>query len=276
MPKRAPGARAKGIGAQLRALRLEAGFGTLEPVADQLDWSKSRLSRLETGAINPTVDAIAALLAIYRITDDRRERLLEAVRTVDEPGWWEKTAGMTKESAALADYETESSELISWAPLLVPGLLHTMDYASALMEGAFGVNHEELGALLGARRERQRAVAGKPYTAYLGEPALRAIVGDRRIMAAQLRSLVDRDDVTIRVVPMDAPVHLGQMGAFLLLRFPTADAVVNIELLRSAVFQDDPDLTAPYELAVTQIRGVALGETESARLIEQVRKEMEG
>lgn len=275
MPKRAPGARAKGIGTQLRAFRHEAGYNHLEPVTDQLGWNKARLSRLETGATNPTVDAVASLLTIYGIKDERRERLLEAVRSVDEPGWWEKTAGMTKESAALADYENEASEVVSWAPLLIPGLLQTMDYASAFMDIAFRMSHEEIGVRLGTRRERQRAIAGKRYTAYLGEPALRAVVGDRAVMAAQLRSLTNRDNVSVRVVLTSAPAHLGQIGPFLLLRFPAADTVVNVELLESATFQDDPDLTVAYETAVTQIDAVALSATESAHLIEKIRKEME-
>ena len=74
--------------------------------------------------------------------------------------------------------------------------------------------------------------------------------------------------------PTAAPTRLGQPGPFLLLRLRAAVAVVNVELRRSATFQDDPDLTAPYEQAVTQI-AAALGETESAHLIELIRKERE-
>lgn len=250
---------------------------TLTAAAEQLGWDKARLSRLENGKQNQTVEDVSAILFMYGVTDDdARERMFEAVRSVDEPGWWEKTAGMTKESAALADYEHEAEELVSWAPLLIPGLLQTMDYAAAFMEAAFGMSTEDIGIRLGARRERQRSLGSKRYTAYLGESALRSIIGDRRIMAAQLRSLTGRTDVTIRVVPTSAPTHLGQLGPFLLLRLRMAVTIVNVELLRSATFQDDPDLTAPYEQAVTQIAAVALGETESAHLIELIRKEMEG
>lgn len=276
MPKRSPGARAKGIGAELRRIREAETDLSLGEAAAVLDWDKSRLSRIENGKQNITEVDVAALLATYHVTDDRREELLERARAVDEPGWWEKAAGVNKESAALADYESEASELVSWAPLLVPGLLQTMDYAGSVMEHAFGMNADDVGMRLGARRERQKAVAGKPYAAYVGEPALRAVVGDRRVMTAQLDALLDRNGVTIRVVPASTPAHLGQVGAFMLLRFSAANPVVNIELLRSAVFLDDPAMTDPYEAAVTQLQGVAMSETESARLIEQVRKEMEG
>lgn len=274
MPRRSPGARAKGIGAELRRIREEVGL-SLRAAAEQLDWDKARLSRIETGQQNPTLEDVAQLLAIYGITDERRERLFDATRSVDEPGWWEKNSGVTKESAALADYESEASELVSWAPLVLPGLLQTMDYASAVME-TYVISPEDIGRRLGVRRERQRAVAGTRYAAYVGEPALRALIGGRRVMAAQLAALRDRDDVTIRVVPTASPAHLGQMGAFLLLRFPAAPTVVHVEMLRSAVFYDDLDLTGPYDEAVTQIDSVAMGETESALVIDEIRKEMEG
>lgn len=275
MPKRSPGARAKGIGAELRHLREQADI-KLTDAAERLGWDKSRLSRLENGQQNQTVADVSALLAIVGVTDDdTRDRMLDAAASVDEPGWWEKTGGVTKASAALADYEGEASGLVSWAPIVLPGLLQTMDYAGAFME-TYGLSADEIGLRLGARRERQRVVAGKPYTAYVGECALRALIGGPKAMSAQLGALLDRDDETIRVVPTATRAHLGQMGGFLLLHFPAAPLVVHVEMLSSGVFYDDPTLTAPYEAAVTQLARVAMSETESARLIEEIRKELEG
>lgn len=272
MPRRSPGARAKGIGAELRQLR---GHMKLTRVAEQLGWDKSRLSRIENGQQNQTVEDVAQLLVVYGVTDEAdQERMFDAVRSVDEPGWWEKVSGVTKTSAALADYETEASKLISWSPKLLPGRVQTMDYAAAFMETS-GLSPDEIGLRLAARRERQRAVATKPYLAFLGEEALRALNGGRRVMAAQLDALLTRE-VTIRVVPIATQAHLGQMGGFLMLRFPAAPVVVHVEMLSSGVFYDDPHLTSPYEVTVTQLDDVAMGETESARLVETIRKELDG
>lgn len=273
MPKRSPGARAKGIGASLRRLREAAGKSQRE-AADAVAWDKSRLSRIETGQQNPTVEDVATLLAIYRVTGDERDQLLEAVRSVDEPGWWEKTTGVTKESAALADYESEATELISWAPSLIPGLAQTMDYAAAVME-LYGISQEDIGLRLAVRRERQRAVSGKRYTAYLSEAALAATFGGPRVMDAQLAALLDRTDITIRVVPAKA-AHLGNIGAFLMLRFPEAATVVHCEMLTSGAFHDTPELTGLYEQAVAQVDAVAMSETESAEAIRRAREELKG
>lgn len=273
MPKRSPGARAKGIGASLRRLREATGL-LLTDAADRLGWDKSRLSRIESGKQNPTVEDVAALLAIYGVTGGEREQLLEAVRSVDEPGWWEKTTGVTKESAALADYESEATELISWAPSVLPGLLQTMDYAAAVME-LYGISQRDIGRRLGVRRERQRNIAGKAYTAYLSEAALAAMFGGPRVMDAQLGALLDRDGVTIRVVPAKA-AHLGSIGAFIMLRFPEASTVVHCEMLTTGAFHDTPELTGLYEDAVAQVEAVAMSETESVQAIRRVREELKG
>ncbi|WP_408608021.1 Scr1 family TA system antitoxin-like transcriptional regulator [Actinophytocola xanthii] len=60
------------------------------------------------------------------------------------------------------------------------------------------------------------------------------------------------------------------------MRFRAAPVVVHVELLRSGLFHDRPELTNRYVDALAQIAGVALGETQSARLIDTVRKELEG
>lgn len=270
MPRRSPGARARGIGAELRQLR---GKRNLTDVAEQIGWDKSRLSRIENGKQNQTIEDVSALLVVYGVTDDEyKERLFDTVRSVDEPGWWEKSGGITKTSAALADYEAEAVEVVGWGPLVLPGRIQTMDYAHAILE-TFGLSADEIGRRLGARMERQRAMAGKPFGAFLGECALRAQVGGPRVMTAQLASLLDRDDVTVRVVPTGGQAHLGLMGGFLLLRLPAELTVVHVEMLSSGVFYDDATLTRPYEDSVTQLDDVAMSEKESRRLIEQIRRE---
>lgn len=275
MPRRSPGARAVGIGAELRDLR-EAKSLSLRRVAETVGIGPDKLSRVENGKQNPDVDDVSAVLAILGVTGETRERILDEVRNVDEPGWWERHLGITKESAALADYESRADHVTDWAPLLIPGLLQTMDYAGAVME-MYGIGAEDIGVRLGARRERQRAVAATSYDAFIGESALRTVVGGQGVMNAQLGALLEiGGHRSVRVVPSSGDAHLGQLGGFILLRFRSAPTVVHVELLRSGVFLDRRELTDPYLDAVTQIGTVALTATESARLIKHIRTAMEG
>lgn len=275
MPKKSPGARERGIGSALRRIREERGI-TLTGAADLLGWDKAKLSRIETGKQNIAVEEVARILGALGVSETASEgaTILDAARLVDEPGWWERIPGVTRDSATLAKYEDEANAVISWAPGLMPGLLQTMDYATAVME-LYDIEPEVAVARITGRRERQRGLAGTPYTAYIGIAALRARVGGPRVMAAQLDALLGRDDVVIRVVP-DTAVHLGQIGAFLLLRFPDSSTVVHVELLGSGVFHDTTELTDLYKKAVGQIASVALSETQSARTIQQIRKELTG
>ncbi|HWE89278.1 MAG TPA: helix-turn-helix transcriptional regulator [Pseudonocardiaceae bacterium] len=280
MASKSPGAKAKGLGAELRVLRQRAGM-TLEDAAKPVDLSKTILSKLETGHRNIAFPEAIGLLALYGVVGEERDRVLTLARSVDEPGWWEVgIPGMTKESATLADYETIANGLTDWAPLLIPGLLHTMDYARAIF-GMYDLAPHVLEARLNARLRRQQTM-WRPevtYTAYLGESALRSVVGDATIMAAQLHALLDaqrRSNIAIRIVPQNLGPYLGQLGAFLKLDFRPAETVVHVELLHSGVFHDEPRLTDPYVKAVAQLAEVALSATESTRMIDAIAHEMEG
>lgn len=74
-------------------------------------------------------------------------------------------------------------------------------------------------------------------------------------------------DDGVRVVPGNAAAHRGQIGAFHAMEFAAIAAVVLVELLRSSLFMDERWQTTPYLETVAQLDSVALGETESARLI---------
>ncbi|HWE90964.1 MAG TPA: helix-turn-helix transcriptional regulator [Pseudonocardiaceae bacterium] len=280
MARKSPGAKAKGLGAELRILRQRAGM-TLEDAAKPVDLSKTILSKLETGHRNIAFQEAVGLLALYGVVGEERDRVLTLARSVDDPGWWEVgIPGMTRESAALADYEAMATGIVSWAPLLMPGLLQTMDYARAFL-GIYGLPSHVIEARLTARLRRQQTMwrPDVTYTAYVGESALRTVVGGATIMTAQLHALLDaqrRSNITVRVVPPGVGAHLGQLGAFLKLNFPAITSVVHVELLHSGVFHDEPALTDPYVKAVAQLAEVALSATESTRMIATVAHEMEG
>jgi hypothetical protein len=251
---------------------------SMEEAARPVGLSKTILSRLETGGRNISPDEVAGLLAIYGVTGEERDRLLNMARSADEPGWWEVgIPGMTKESATLADYESTAVKITDWAPMLVPGLLQTMDYARAFMQ-VYQLPREVIESRLIARLRRQQTMwrPDVEYTAFLGEAALLAEVGGPAVMGAQLHALLEterRPNIELRIVPMRTKAHLGQIGGFLLLEFPQASEVVHVELAASGTFHDEPPLTDSYVRAVAQLNEVAASATESTRRIEELAAE---
>jgi transcriptional regulator with XRE-family HTH domain len=279
MPRKSPGARERGLGAELRAIR-EAVHPklTVTRAAGLLGWSKSMLSNLENGKRNTTAEEIAALLAIYQVTDGRRDELIEKAKGSHGPGLWERNLpGLPHESNTLAGYEAEAVRMLCWEPLLVPGLLQTMDYTRAFML-IDGVDLRDIEPRLMARLRRQQVLRGEvEYVALIGEAALRVTVGGTKVMAEQWRHIAraaEASNVSVRVVP-SAVVHPGMVGPFLLLEFRTAKPIALVELQRSAIFLERGDAT-PYVTTAARVEAVALDETESLRRITARAEELEG
>jgi transcriptional regulator with XRE-family HTH domain len=275
MPRKPPGPKAKGLGAELRSLRDHAKI-TQEQAARAIGLSKQGVSRLENGQRNITPDEVAGLLGIYGVTGPKRDQLLTMARTLQDPGWWElNMPGMTQESATLADYEDRAVRITDWSPLLIPGLLQTMEYARSFMLDD-GIAPNEVESRLTARLRRQYRLRRDDveYTALIGEPAL---IGNDVIHRDQLSALeeaVNRPNVTIRVVPTQNMPRLGRVGAFMALSVPPT-TVVHVEMARSGAFLDDEAYVAPYVRRVMRLSEVALSETMSMRRIVDVRDGME-
>lgn len=273
MPRKSPGAKTKGLGTELRRLREVAGV-TLKQAGTALGLSPQVISRLETGQRNIAEIEVAGLLALYGVTGPQKDQLLNQARTLDDPGWWElHMPGVTRESATLIDYEDRADRIADWAPLLIPGLLQTMEFGRSVMRQD-GVSPAQVEARLSARLRRQhRLTRGDvEYLALIGEPAL---CGEDEIQRDQLNSLLaaaERPRITIRVVPTRAIPRVARLGAFIAVQSPP---VIHVELARSGAFLDEPAFVDPYVTLLDRLAEVALSPPESLRLIAKIRDEME-
>lgn len=272
MPKKSPGVKAKALGRALRSIRMESGV-TLTTAAEVLGLSKQVVSRLETGQRNISRDEVAALLGLYQVTGSRREQLLTMAATLNEPGWWEQT-GLGKDSAALAAHEDSAHVITNWAPLLIPGLLQSLEYRTNYLT-ADGASQTQTESILSAllRRQYRLKRGDVKYVAYLGEPAL---VGTGKVHRDQLTALLrsaEEPHITIRVVPTTAFTPQARLGAFMVLEPPP---VVHVELARSGVFVEAPEQVAPYLNTITHLGKAALDTQESVALISRIRDRMEG
>ncbi|AAZ54744.1 helix-turn-helix motif [Thermobifida fusca YX] len=90
MTVRRPTVAGRDLGSELREIREERGLSMRE-VARRLDWPASKLSKIETGKQGTKREDVASLLAIYGITGQRRDYLVNKAGKVDKPGHWEKS-----------------------------------------------------------------------------------------------------------------------------------------------------------------------------------------
>jgi len=217
---------------ELIRLRKDSGL-TQEQVAQDLDWSPSKLIRVEGGRSSVTKVDLDALLTRYGITSEsHRERLQALNRGSRERAWWAAyREGTNPTYVEYVGYEAGASYIRMFQSGAVPGLLQTPEYAEALTSNS--VDATRVGPAVKFRMQRQAEIARRstPPRKYfvVDEAVIRRHVGisqDPGIMPAQLRHIVARSErdesVTIRVIPFTAGAHPGLAGPFSLLEFEGA------------------------------------------------------
>lgn len=214
---------------ELVRLRKEKGL-TQEQVARQLEWSPSKLIRVEGGKNAITRTDLQALLTTYDVTSESRQDALQALaRGAREPAWWSAYKGEFDDVfLSFVGYAAGASIIRHFHGAVVPGLLQTPEYAEVLNTGMVSQTGQALGVKLRLQRQRELAKRQDPPRQYyiVDEAVVRRHVGilvDPAIMPNQLRHIADSadadDNLTVRVIPFNAGAHLGLQGPFTLLEF---------------------------------------------------------
>jgi transcriptional regulator with XRE-family HTH domain len=150
MTKKRGTARIRGLAAEVKDLRAQAGLST-RAAASQAGLSSAKLNRIELGNRMITLEDMVALLVVYGVSGLERERLLAMTREAGQPGWWETTgASLPKELPALINFESEAARIVEVALLRIPGLFQTPDYIRMILTSA-GVTGTSMEAMVSAR-----------------------------------------------------------------------------------------------------------------------------
>ena len=244
-----PVVRRRRLAAELRRLRTQAGR-TLEEVAEYLECSATKVSRIETGQVRTRVQDVRELLDCYGVTGPSREALLELVRQSRQKGWWYDYSDMISEDfRTYLGLEDEAATIYTYETHLIPGLLQTEDYARAVMATNQQTTPEAIERGLQLRRTRQAALAdadGPRLWAVIDEAALHRQAGGPAVMSQQYRHLIDmagQQNIAIQVLPFTAGAHQGGSFPFTVLGFadPADPKVAYAELLTTEHVIDVPD-----------------------------------
>jgi transcriptional regulator with XRE-family HTH domain len=261
----------------LRVARLEADL-TREDAAAALDWSLSKLVRIETGDQGISVTDLRAMLQLYKVSDENLMReLTNLARSSRGQTWWSGYRDVvTKQYGQLLGYEGSASYIRPFHPLLIPGLLHTDDYAFELRRVRMPEERaRRLVNLLAERQERLFEQPKPPETTFIfGEEALHRLIGDSTIMRHQLHHLltmIERATVSIQIVPFSAGAHPGLIGPFTLLGLKDSgeDLLFFEGPGGDIVNRDDEEMIISFTDQFEKIRSQALSDTETTALINQ-------
>lgn len=224
-----PAVHKRRLRSELRKAREAVGM-TQREVAAAMDWSASKLIRIETGAVNISTNDLRALLAHYGADQARIDVLVEVARAArEQPRWslYRDVAG--PEYIAFLGYESSASVIRNFEPMVVPGLLQTEEYTRELLRVTTDqdINKVDLDPLVDLRMQRQellvRESAPPKFNFIMDEAVIRRIVGSRDIMRRQLRHLrdiADRSNITIRIVPFEEGFYPRFRIPYVLFEFP--------------------------------------------------------
>lgn len=127
--------------------------------------------------------------------------------------------------------EQSAAKLETFEPIVVPGLLQTEDYATAVMRSShLPIDAETVKARVQARLSRQAVLRRTPVPlevrCVIDESVLHRVTGGPETMAEQLDHLVSlaaSETVDVRIVPMSSGgLHCAAFGSFRLFTSPDA------------------------------------------------------
>ena len=275
-----PTVRRRRLAATLRELRDHAGL-TADQAAKEVGISKSALSRLENGLVSAMPPVVRALLVLYGVDESDIEPLLQVARDARKRGWWLSYSDVLPDWFDLyVGLEAEASDIKTYQPQLVPGLLQTESYATAVIRAEHpDAPEEEIDRRVELRMRRQKIENRPRLWVVLDESVLKRPVGGSEVMRAQLTRLVEESripGVNIQVLPYSVGEH-GSMGSsFSLLAFPDAadQGIAYLENRAGSVYVEGMQVRE-YTALFAHLTAAASGQRESAAMIKKAALDVE-
>ena len=276
--RHSPTVRRRRLSAELRRLRDQAQMTSTE-VAETLEWSRGKLSRIENAQwLRPNPRDVQDLLDVYGITDvEQRNALITLARESRQQGWW--TAYKDVLAGSYIDLEAEASVIRTFEPLVIPGLLQTADYAERTMRAALLRDPEEIPRRVALRMNRQSILTKDRHPAFhaiIDEAALIRPMGSVAIQRTQLQKLVEVGSlghITLQIMPLSSGMHPGLAGQFVIMDFPDDPPIVYVETGTDGLYLEKLDELARYTLVFQHLCTTALApEASVAYLSDMISK----
>ncbi len=259
----------------LRRLREDAGL-SLEEAAPKLDWSTSKLSRIETAHQGVDVHGVRSMLDLYNAGGPQWTEIIDLTREARKKNEWhahrpggQGYLGLEADAAVVHNYQLA----------YVPGLLQTEDYMRTLFRQSWRHHADvEIDWEVRQRLLRQRRLTKQPaleLVAIVDEAALHRPVGDVEVMQAQLHHVVAQaalPSVCFQVLPFSIGMHSGMDGSFTVLGYgdPDEPEIAYVEHTAIALHLDKEAEVHAFRLAFDRLRSEALSPRDSIALVERL------
>ncbi|WP_165401184.1 helix-turn-helix domain-containing protein [Herbihabitans rhizosphaerae] len=269
--------RTRALAHELRKAFEQAGI-RIRDLAKKCGVSHTTISFWINGKRVPSPEQVATLLAHLGVSAEECDRIMDIARRAGDTNWLPAGAlGISQQLAGVLECESTAATITEWSPHLIPGLLQTGDYARVIIGGQSGVADTQVRIRLGRRDILTRRNPTR-FDALVGEAAITDVIGDKEVMADQLRAmlaLTDHDNIRLRVVRQGIGWHRGLHGPFVFYEFSKTPPIVHVEHLRAGAFLYDPDVIQIYSEACVNLDQVALNPDQSVDLIKKRIEELE-
>jgi transcriptional regulator with XRE-family HTH domain len=267
------------VALELRRLREAVGFKR-EQVATRLRCAVSHISHLETMRNLPKGPELEVLLEFYDV-GERAEAFLDLVDAARRGrDWWLPFKDAAPEWFDLyLGMESSAVQIDSYDSMVVPGLFQTPAYAKAVIwAGEPELADAEVARRIELRMARQDVLTRQPDSpavwSVLDESALHRPAGGPQVLLEQLDHLVkllDLPMVTIQVLPLEAGVHAGVEGTFMILTFPPElvgdPGIAYVESRIGSTYYEDPAEIMTYRNTLRRIQIQACTPQETRTLL---------
>lgn len=227
--------------------------------------SQAKVSRIETGRTAASVADVQSLAEGLELPAQETERLKRLAARQSMPSHSTRRrpelGAIARQQADIGRTEATGREIRVFQSTIVPGLLQTSGYAEGILRtplrlaglaGADGSDAALLAAVAG-RLQRQQILKlpSKRFFFVMTESALSNRLVNPEDMLAQIRRMREiarQDNVSIRIVPADAPLAAAPINSYELID----DNLVLIDLYHMQVTsQSSIDIDAYHDIFVT-------------------------
>jgi transcriptional regulator with XRE-family HTH domain len=210
----------------------EAARLTQPEVANQMEWSLSKVIRIENGDVTIAPNDLRILLGVYGITNESKVSELLIVsrvaRTRQRQAWYQKPPVreiLSEAHRKLIEYEAEAMCFRYFSIYFIPGPFQLPAYSAALYDmwvDELPVHNIEL--LIEVRQQRRETLLSRAGSVelfmLLDESVLMRPIGGPRVFIEQLTEL-DRlagaGVLQLRMIPFDLHISLTNNASFDLL-----------------------------------------------------------
>ncbi|MGW2919394.1 helix-turn-helix domain-containing protein [Streptomyces angustmyceticus] len=232
----------------LKELRKRVGL-TGDRLAKRCAMSQSKISKIETGRITPSIVDVQCILSALEAPRELTAEITALARIANTE-WQDKRSswrrGLDKRQTELASLEAAATDLRYFLPAIITGLLATPEYVRA------SLTHSpvDTSKTVAKKIERQAVLydRSKTFTFLLTEQAIRWAIVPPAAMAVQidrLASLSRLPNIHLGVLPNGTSLARGPLNTF-----TTYDSrLATVETFTGRlVFQDPRDVTQHREI----------------------------